>query len=99
MLTQYKNKDIKDLVEGNHSLYNEFSLIGDKLRTIYIALGWTHMTKEFSKADDTVEQLTNGVLESLLEGKETTHSTAGLEVCGWFDEEGMLNLDYSFKLI
>lgn len=101
MLTNYKKGDIKDLIAGNHELYNTFSLIGDKLRTIYVALGWTHMTGDFGRADNIVEELTTGVLESLLKNTEGSpqHGTAGLEVSGYFDEEGMLNLDYSFKLI
>lgn len=99
MLTSYKKGDLKNLIEGNHDLYNTYSLIADKLRTIYTALGWTHMTKEFSEADDTVEYLTKGVLESLNEDpQQTYHMTAGLKVCGYFDEEDMLNLDYQFYL-
>lgn len=99
MLTEYTKKDLKDLVEGNHNLYNTYSLIGDKLRTIYVALGWTHMTDNFSEADNIVEELSIGVLNSLQDGKEVTHATAGLEVTGYFDDEGMLNLDYNFRLI
>lgn len=89
------------LIESNHDLYNTFSLIADKLRAIYAALGWTHMTSDFSGADDVVEELTNNVLESLQKNKKGSpqYSTAGLQVSGYFDEEDMLNLDYSFYLI
>lgn len=98
MLLQYKKGDLKNLIAGNHDLYNTYSLIGDKLRTIYTALGWTHMTGDFGKSDEVVEQLTIGVLESLIKGDHNTHATAGLQVEGYFDEEDYLNLDYSFKL-
>lgn len=99
MLLQYKKVDLKNLIAGNHDLYNTYSLIGDKLRTIYTALGWTHMTADFGKSDSVIEELTMGVLERLLENGEQTYSaTAGLKVEGYFDEEGMLNLDYSFYL-
>ncbi len=100
MLLQYKKKDLGDLVAGNHELYNLYSLIADKLRTIYVALGWTHMTGEFSGADNIIEELTKHVFEELDNGaKETQCATAGLQVSGYFDEEDMLNLDYNFRLI
>ncbi len=98
MITNYKKKDLGDLIEGNHDLYNTFGLIADKLRTIYVALGWTHMSN-FSKADDIIEGITKMVLEGLQTTKESECGTAGLFVFGYFDEEGMLNLDYNFRLI
>ena len=101
MITRLKKEDLKEAMEGNHELYNELSLVADKLRTIYVALGWTHMTAEFSEADDTVEYLTKGVLESIYNGQErSSHATAGLCVEAYW-EEGLdtLSLDYSFKLI
>lgn len=100
MLTSYKKEDLGDLIDGNHELYNELSLIGDKLRIIYLSLGWTHMLGDFSKADDNVEYLTNSVLAELSKGADTpSHSTAGLSVTGYFDEEEYLNLDYNFVII
>ncbi len=99
MLTNYKKGDIKNLIEGSHDLYNTYSLIADKLRTIYVALGWTHMTGEFSKADDTVEHLTISVVEGLKNKNTYMCATAGLQVDGYFDDEDMLNLDYNFTLI
>ncbi len=98
MLLNYKKKDLKDLVEGNHDLYNTNNLIGDKLRTVYVALGWVHMTDEFQKADRVVEEMTQNVLEGLVSSNSYISATAGLEVSGYFDEEGMLNLDYHFNL-
>lgn len=106
MLTNIKRENLEEVILGNHELYNVFSLIGDKLRVIYTALGWTHMTKNFSEADNVVEELTNNVIERLntLEDREqeppqeTSFATAGLEVSGYWDEEGCLNLDYSFNL-
>lgn len=99
MLTNYKKKDLGNLIAGNHELYNTYSLIADKLRTIYVALGWTHMTEDFGAADTTVEELTIGVLEALQKENSSLNATTGLEVCGYFDEADMLNLDYNFRLI
>lgn len=98
MYTQYKREDLEELIQGNHELYNIFSLVADKLRVIWTALGWTHMTKEFSEADDTVEMLTQHVLEGLLSEKEESQcATAGLIVNGYWDDENLM-LDYSFSL-
>lgn len=107
LIINIKRENLEEAILGNHDLYNELSLIADKLRVIYTALGWTHMTKEFNDSDETVEYLTQHVLEALNtveEGQEepptdTTWGTAGLLLNGYWDEEGMLNLDYSFSLI
>ncbi len=99
MITTIKRENLEEAIQGNHDLYNQFSLIGDKLRVIYVALGWTHMTQEFSKADDVVEELTQHVLESLLSEKEDAQfGTAGLTVLGYWDDEELLNLEYTFNL-
>lgn len=105
MYTNIKREDLEGAILGDHELYTSMSLIADKLRVIYTALGWTHMTMEFSKADDTVDMLTQHVLEALNtveEGKEepteeVSCSTAGLEVHGWWDEDTLV-LDYRFVL-
>jgi len=107
LLVNIKRENLEEAILGNHDLYNQFSLIADKLRTIYTCLGWTHMIKEFNQVDDIVENLTNNVLEGLNtceNGKEepldkVSCSSAGLRVTGYWDEEGMLNLDYNFILI
>jgi len=102
MITDYKYKDLRGLIDdGGFAHYNVTNLIADKLKVIYTTLGWTHMTGEFCKADELVEELTTDVLERLIvKGKdgEVSLSTAGLYIAGWFDSEGMLNLDYHFVL-
>ena len=100
MITTIKKEDLVEAINGNHDLYNVYSLLGDKLRVLYTALGWTHMVKEFEDADRIIEELTYGVFGALQDGEENVvHATAGLEVSGYFDEEGMLNLEYSFNLV
>lgn len=76
-------------------------MVADKLRSIYISLGWTHMTQEFGRTDDVVEELTTNVVESLIKDPKgsPSYATAGLKVEGYIDEEGLLNLDYNFNLI
>lgn len=98
MYTNIKREDLEEVIQGNHELYNVFSLVGDKLRVIYTALGWTHMTKEFSQADDIVEELSQYVFEALLSEKEEAQcGTAGLIVRGYWDDENLM-LEFSFNL-
>ncbi len=99
MITQYKKKDIEQVMERNE-LYQTMSLIGDKLRSIYVSQGWTHMLKEFHDATHMVEELTERVLFELKEEGQDKYqvSSAGLSVSGWIDEEEYLNLDYYFVL-
>ncbi len=98
MFTRYTREDLEEIIQGNHDLYNMFSLIGDKLRVIYVALGWTHMTKDFFRADEVVEEMTQHVLEALLSDEEdVSWGTAGLNVRGYWEEDNLM-LDYSFNL-
>ena len=99
ILINYDKKDIKEILSGNHTLYNEMSLIADKLRAIYATFGWTHMLNEFSEADNTVETLTMDCLKLLDErGDRVTMSTAGLTVDASVDSEENISIDYSFNL-
>lgn len=99
MITRYKKEDIQKMIDQEESLYQEWSLIADKLRAIYNLFGWTHMLKGLEDADNLVEELTLEVLDVLKnEKEEASVSSAGLEVTGYFDEDGMVNLDYKFNL-
>ena len=98
MYTNVKREDLEEVILGNHDLYNVFSLVGDKLRVIWVALGWTHMTAEFGRADSLVEEMTQNVLEGLnSEKEEFMCGSAGLNVQGYWDEDNLV-LDYSFML-
>lgn len=99
MITQITRENLEEAILGEHGIYNELSLIADKLRTIYTALGWTHMTQDFSSSDELVDELTQDVLEAMLSDKEDVmYGTAGLIVRGRWEDE-YLELDYSFDII
>lgn len=100
MITKYKREDLEDLIQDSNELYYVQSLVGDKLRSIYVLFGWTHMLADLRQTDDLIETLTQDVLEALLSDDEKVlFASAGLEVAGYWDEEDYLNLDYSFKLL
>ena len=101
MITNYKREDIKDILDRKIGFYNEQSLIADKLRSIYVAQGWVHMTDSFFKTMSLIEDLTDGVLVVLKENPEKDTSTlasAGVMVEAYFDEEDFLNITYYFIL-
>ncbi len=98
MYTNITRLTLEKAILEEHDLHNMFSLVADKLRVIWTALGWTHMTEQFGKADEIVENLTQNVLEGLMsEEEEISWGTAGLTVRGYWDEENLM-LDYSFNL-
>jgi len=99
MLTNFKKEDINKILDKEVGFFNEMDLVADKLRTIYTTLGWTHMTTNFSRANETIEELTEHTLKRLLDLEDVRVSSAGLCIYGYFDSEGFINMDYSFVLI
>lgn len=101
MITIYKREDLQKILDEEHELHNSFDLLADKLRVIYLNLGWSHMTCEYFKANELVKDLTEDVIKLFLkrDGDDFTVASAGLSVKGWFDVDGFLNLDYHFVLI
>lgn len=100
MITGYKYSDLREILSMEKWLVNELSLVSDKLRTIYTTLGWTHMTNDFFRTDETVERLTMGSFIELAKGaKDIQQSSGGLTVSMWYDEDGIINVDYYFNLI
>lgn len=100
MITQHKRKDLKKLIENEDYNYQYSSLIANNLKAIYTLFGWTHMLKDYHKADYLIDELTLYVYQSLSKenAKEARVSSAGLTIEGWFDGEDYLNLDYYFNL-
>ena len=100
MITKFKEKDLKKLLTGEE-YDNSFSLIADKVRVIYVALGWTHMTDDFLIADENIELNLKYVYQALIDNPESEPqiSSAGVSIQGFFDEEGLLNLDFYFVLM
>jgi hypothetical protein len=100
MITEFKQKDLPELIEMEKWMSNEISLVADKLRTIYTTLGWTHMTDDFLKSDELVEKLTmQGFLELSGGHEEVRLSSAGLTVSMGIDLDGFIEIDYYFNLI
>ncbi len=98
MYTEIKREDLEEVILGNHELYNMFSLVGDKLRAIYGALGWDWMTRQPSRVDNLVEGLTQQVLEGLnSEEEEIVIGESALTVTGYWDDDNLV-LEYKFSL-
>ena len=95
---QLKKKDIDLIISEN---YEMFSSASSTLRAIYVTLGWTHMTKDWNRALETIEELTKSTLESFKKNnKRTSCSTAGISVDVYFDEmTDKLNINVSFEII
>lgn len=94
---QLKKKDINEIISEN---YEMFSSASSTLRAIYVTLGWTHMTQEFHRAQETIEELTESALRSFKKDyKKSRVSTAGISVEVYFDEFENLNIDVSFDII
>lgn len=101
MITKYTKETIKD-VKKEDNYYSEFyyinSLVADKLRTIYTALGWSHMLGNFSQADDIVEELFSRCIVVLEDGADEVSASSGGVIVKMFFDEGFLCVDYSFNL-
>lgn len=98
MITKYFKKDLKQAIEDNDFNYPYSSLLANNLKAIYVLFGWSHMTEDFHRADELIDELTAGVFEGLLKKEEYSLASAGLKIEGWFDEDGLVNLDYYFCL-
>lgn len=102
MITKYTKETVAD-IKKEDNYYSEFytinSLIADKLRVVYNLFGWSHMTGDFSSADDMVENTFNTCIEKVVETKDECEVTcAGFTIKMGFDEEETLHIDYYFKL-
>lgn len=105
MITDIKRKDVSKLIGneiGGTQLYYVLDQAADKIRAIYQMFGWVHMTKDMHQADDLILELLSGCAESLVnhpKQKDSRHSSAGVSVDLYEDEEGLMNIEVSFNII
>lgn len=84
-----------------------FHAAENMLRAIYTLFGWTHMTKDFSRTGETIENLVESTIASIKkDGEESSCATAGIKVTAWYEDEGefgdenlVLNIDLSFNIV
>lgn len=97
MLITYKRaKVLKVKRVENINIYNEMSLVADKLRAIYTTFGWTHMLREYDQADELVHELSFKSLKSFQETKkDVSIASAGLRV-DIHSEDDDVYIGYSF---
>ena len=99
MYTGKKLKDVTGMIKDGYPFSNEIMLLADKVRASWQMWGYTHMLKEFSKADDTLLELIMNCLNHISKGdRDATSSTAGVIVNIVVDEENLLVLTVSFRL-
>lgn len=104
VITKFKRADIAKLLSGEETFAQELSLIADKVRVVWSALGYTNWTTSFEQADDCVEKLFMEVLEQLrdYDRKDEDYACAEsqcLEVNAQFDEDGSIVVDYYFRIV
>lgn len=104
MITKFKKDDIAGLLSQEESFAQELSLIADKVRVVWCALGYTNWTTEFENADNCVEKLFASVLEQLRDDnfEDDEYAVAEsqcLEVNAQFDEDGYIVVDYYFRVV
>lgn len=103
MITKFKRADIAKLLDGEETFAQELSLIADKVRVVWSALGYTNWTTSFEQADDCIEKLFMEVLEQLRDDEFTGDCWANaqqqcVEMNAQFDEDGFVVLNYYFVI-
>lgn len=101
MITKFKKKDIPKIIPES-LMFQEISLAADKVRAIYTLFGWTHMLKNYEETYNLIEQLLNGSIRDLVicdYKKSTSHSSAGIRVESYIDEEDFFTVDVFFDII